>query len=146
MLRSGLKLWVMRGAGTLVVLAVVGISLCVGRSEATPTYRVAAVAAMAEKNGRITFVRLVGAENLVAEVFRVDVVFGWKHRTSPATRPRTTGQSSRPTGRPILFGSSRDNSGSIWAMNADGTHQRRPHDRPEPRMGPERKKDRLHAR
>jgi Tol biopolymer transport system component len=112
----------MRRGGTLVVLAVVAISLVVGRSEATPTDRAAANLAAAE-NGRIAFVSS-WAENLAAEIFRVDVVSG--RRTNLSRTPVVdNGAVVSPDGRTILFQSSRDNLSAIWAMNADGTQQRR---------------------
>ena len=108
--------------GTLVVLAVVAISLCASRSEAAPTDRSADPAAMVE-NGRIAFVSS-WAENLAAEIFRVDVGSG--RRTNLSRNPAADNWAVvAPDGRTILFQSSRDNVGAIWAMTADGTQQRR---------------------
>jgi Tol biopolymer transport system component len=112
----------MRRGGTLVVLAVAVTSLAVGRSEATPTDR-ASAGLSAVENGRIAFVSS-WAKNLSAEIFRVDVTSGRRTNLSRDPAPDNEAVVS-PDGRTILFQSSRDNLSAIWAMNADGTQQRR---------------------
>jgi TolB protein len=104
------------GAATAVVaIAVLALALPAGRSEAA--------ADRGSENGRIAFVSS-WAENLQAEVYRVDVASG--RRTNLSRNPNADfGAVVSPDGRTVLFGSSRDNSVSIWAMNADGTGQRR---------------------
>ena len=108
---------------SLVLIALLSAVLLPSAGAATSTRSVARIVSVGtNENGRIAFVSS-WAENLAAEVYRADVRSG--RRTNLSRNPTDDeGAVVSPDGRTILFQSFRDNTSSIWAMNADGSDQR----------------------
>ena len=104
----------------LVVTALGALAGSAGASSHAPVPTTGAAAP--SENGRIVFTSN-WAENLAAEIYRVDIATG---RRVNLTRHAGYDNAAvvSPDGRTILFRSSRDNFAGLWRMNADGSGHR----------------------